>query len=211
MEKMNIEGIESLSDMELLALITRSRNPCPFRIAESYATEDGFKSDLGRCRSADEISMKFELTKKQALSVLAAVELGKRVALLPTQKPFRVSSPRDAASYFMGVMRYENHEKFMVMLLDSKGHLLKVEQISEGSVNSSVVHPREVFAPAIIHHASAIIVAHNHPSGEPDPSEQDRWLTKKLTETGEVMGIVMRDHIVVGDGYYYSFKEHGDL
>ena len=68
MEKMNIEGIESLSDMELLALITRSRNPCPFRIAESYATEDGFKSDLGRCRSADEISMKFELTKKQALS-----------------------------------------------------------------------------------------------------------------------------------------------
>ena len=155
--------------------------------------------------------MKFELTKKQALSVLAAVELGKRVALLPTQKPFRVSSPRDAASYFMGVMRYENHEKFMVMLLDSKGHLLKVEQISEGSVNSSVVHPREVFAPAIIHHASAIIVAHNHPSGEPDPSEQDRWLTKKLTETGEVMGIVMRDHIVVGDGYYYIFKEHGDL
>ncbi len=209
--KLKEKGLESLSDSELVSLITRSRNLCPFLVSESYATEEGFKSDLGRCRSAEEIQQKFGLTKMQATSVLASVELGKRIALLPTQKPFRVASPSDAARYFMNSMRYENHERFVVMLLNTKNHLIRVLQIAEGSLSSAVVHPREVFAPAIIHHAAAIIVAHNHPTGDPQPSCEDRQLTKSLKNTGEIFGIPLQDHIVIGDGYYYSFKEHGDF
>ena len=210
-EKLERYDVGSLSDAELVGLVARSKTDGRFRIAESFATEDGFKAELGRCKSANEIGIKFGLTKLQALSVLAAVELGKRIALLPTQKPFHVSSPRDAASYFMGNLRYENHERFLAMLLNTKNHIIRVMQVAEGSLSSAVVHPREVFAPAIIHHAAAIIVVHNHPTGDPQPSFEDRRLTKSLKDTGEIFGIPLQDHIVIGDDYYYSFKEHGNL
>lgn len=210
-EKLDASGIESLSDEELVCLVTRSKTEEQFRIAESFATEDGFKAELGRCKSAGEIGIKFGLTKPQSVSVFAAVELGKRIALMPTQKPFRVVSPSDAANYFMRSLRHENHERFLVMLLNTKNHIIRVQQISEGSLSSAVVHPREVFAPAIIHHAAAIIVAHNHPTGDPQPSFEDKQLTKTLKKAGEICGILFQDHIVIGDDYYYSFKEHGDL
>lgn len=210
-EKMDSTGIESLSDEELVSLITRSKTTVPFRIAESFSTDGAFKTELGRCRSMEEISIKFGLTKLQAESVLAGLELGKRVALMPTQKPYRVASPSDAAGYFMKNLRYENHERFLIMLLNTKNHVIRVQQVAEGSLSSAVVHPREVFAPAIIHHAASVIVVHNHPTGDPQPSFEDRQLTKSLKNSGEVIGIPLVDHIVIGDGYYYSFKEHGDL
>ena len=210
-EKLAIRGVESLSDEELVCLVTRSKTEEQFRIAESFATEDGFKAELVRCKSAEEIGIKFGLTKLQAVSVFAAVELGKRIALLPTQKPYRVASPIDVASYFMGNLRYESHERFMVMLLNTKNHIILVQQVSEGSLSSAVVHPREVFAPAVIYHAASIIVVHNHPTGDPQPSFEDRQLTKSLKNSGEIVGIPLMDHIIIGDGYYYSFKEHGDL
>ncbi len=210
-KKLGSDGMAALSDEELIALIVRNKAAGRFRIAESYATEDGFKAELGRCRSADEVSIKFGLTKLQAEAVLAALELGKRIALLPTQKPFRVASPGDAASYFMKSLRHENHERFLVMLLNTKNHIIRVQQVAEGSLSSAVVHPREVFAPAVIHHAASMIVAHNHPTGDPQPSLEDRHLTKSLKNVGEIFGIPLMDHIVIGDGYYYSFKEHGDM
>ena len=210
-EKLDSNGVESLSDAELIRLITRSKTEEPFRIAESFATDGGFKAELGRCKSAGEISIKFGLTKLQAVSVLAAMELGKRVAQLPTQKPYRVASPSDAASYFMKKLRFENHERFLVMLLNTKSHVIRVLQIAEGSLSSAVVHPREVFAPAIIHHAASIIVAHNHPTGDPHPSTEDKQLTKTLKNTGEIFGVPLQDHIIIGDGWYYSFREHGDM
>lgn len=86
-----------------------------------------------------------------------------------------------------------------------------MKQISEGSLTSAVVHPREVFAPAVINHAACILVAHNHPSGDPYPSTEDRHLTEALNTAGEALGIPVLDHVVIGDGRYYSFKEHGDL
>ena len=128
-DKLSEKGLESLSDSELLRLITRSRNFCPFLVSESYATEESFKSDLGRCHSVEEIRHKFGLTKIQATSVLASVELGRRIALLPTQKPFRVVSPGDAAGYFMNSMRYENHERFVVMLLNTKSHVIRAQPL----------------------------------------------------------------------------------
>ena len=210
-KKMDDAGVESLSDLELVSLVARNKTGGEHRIEESFATEDGFKGELGRCKSAGEIGIKFGMTQRQAVSVLAAVELGKRIALMPTRKPYRVSSPGDAAGYFMGDLRYENHERFLVMLLNTKNHVIRAQQISEGSLSSAVVHPREVFAPAIIHHAASIIVVHNHPTGDPQPSFEDKKLTKCLKNTGEIFGIPLQDHIVIGDGYYYSFKEHGDM
>lgn len=111
----------------------------------------------------------------------------------------------------MGRLRSETHERFLVLLLNTKNRVIQTEQIAEGSLNSAVVHPREVFAPAITAHAAAILVAHNHPSGDPTPSREDRNLTRVLAKTGEIMGIPVLDHLVIGDGVYYSFKEHGEL
>ena len=210
-KKLNGRGIESLSDEELLGLIARGKTAGQFRIAETFVTGDGFKVELARCKSAEEISVKFDLTELQAVSLLAAMELGKRVAMLPTQKPYRVSSPSDVAGYLMKSLRHENHERFLVMLLNTKNHIIRVQQISEGSLSSAVVHPREVFAPAVIHHAASMIVAHNHPTGDPQPSFEDKQLTKSLKNAGDILGIPLMDHIVIGDGYYYSFKEHGDM
>ena len=108
-------------------------------------------------------------------------------------------------------LRYEGNEKFVVMMLDSKNQLIKMQQVSEGSLNASVVHPREVFAPAVLHRAACVLAAHNHPSGDPAPSREDRRLTSALKETGIVMGIPLLDHIIIGDGRYFSFRENGYL
>ena len=97
------------------------------------------------------------------------------------------------------------------MLLNTKNRVIRIKQIAEGSLTSAVVHPREVFASAVTAHAACILAAHNHPSGDPYPSTEDRNLTKALEEAGNVLGIPLLDHIVIGDGRYYSFKEHGDL
>ena len=111
----------------------------------------------------------------------------------------------------MGRMRNDSHEKFAVVLLNTKNRVIRVQQIAEGSLTSAVVHPREVYAPAIVNHAACIIVAHNHPSGDPYPSTEDRNLTTALEKAGDLIGIPLLDHMIIGDGTYYSFKEHGDI
>ncbi len=102
------------------------------------------------------------------------------------------------------------HERFLAVLLNTKNRIISIRQISEGSLTSAVVHPREVYAPAIVAHAAAILVAHNHPSGDPYPSIGDETLTIALTKAGDTIGIPLLDHLIIGDGRYYSFKEHGN-
>jgi len=111
----------------------------------------------------------------------------------------------------MDRLRYEMQEHFLALLLNSKGHVMAVKEISRGCLNATVAHPREVFAPAIVYHAAAILVAHNHPSGDPTPSREDAQLPRKLEATGKVMDVPLLDHVIIGDGIYYSFKEHGLL
>lgn len=173
--------------------------------------EDGVYSQLARCHRVEEIMGKYEVTDEQASAVLAAIELGKRIAQAGALDREHVASPGDAARFLMGRMRNETREKFMVMLLNTKNRVIQVLQVAEGSLTSAVVHPREVFAPAIVNHAACILVAHNHPSGDPYPSTEDRNLTTALEEAGNMIGIPLMDHLVIGDGYYYSFKEHGDM
>lgn len=209
-------GIASLSNAELVGLIIRSgkQNLDQFRVAEEITSGDGLYNTAARASMVGELNYLTgnKLTERQELSLLSAIELGKRLNGYVASDVYpKISSPGDAASYMMSVMRHETHEKFVVMLLNAKNKLIAVRQISEGSLTSAVVHPRECFAPAIVAHAAAIIAVHNHPSGDPAPSSDDRHLTEALNSAGDVIGIPLTDHIIIGDGRYYSFREHGEL
>ena len=151
------------------------------------------------------------LTKSEAQRLIAAIEIGKRIAASDTEVRNHITSPGDAAKFLMPRLRHGTHEEFLTILLNTKNRVIKTERIAEGSLTSAVVHPREVFASAIVNHAAAILVAHNHPSGDPYPSSEDRHLTTSLEEAGKTLGIPLMDHIVIGDGRYYSFREHGEL
>ena len=151
------------------------------------------------------------LTKGEAQRLIAAIEIGKRIAASDTEVRNHITSPGDAAKFLMPRLRHGTHEEFLTILLNTKNRVIKTERIAEGSLTSAVVHPREVFASAIINHAAAILVSHNHPSGDPYPSSEDRHLTTSLEEAGKTLGIPLMDHIVIGDGRYYSFREHGEL
>ena len=202
-----------LSNSELLAILIRTGTPqrSALDIARELTDDDGFYSNIAKARSVADLSKIKGLGPAKAATILAAVELGRRVAGAQPQKKIRFSSPEACVNFLMPRLRYEGNEKFVVMLLDSKNQLIKMQQVSEGSLNASVVHPREVFAPAVLHRAACILAAHNHPSGDPAPSSEDRRLTSALKETGIVMGIPLLDHIIIGDGRYFSFRENGYL
>ena len=209
-EKLIEHGPDILSNSELLAILIRTGTPqrSALDIARELTDDDGFYSNIAKARSVADLSKIKGLGPAKAATILAAVELGRRVAGAQPQKKIRFSSPEACVNFLMPRLRYEGNEKFVVMLLDSKNQLIKMHQVSEGSLNASVVHPREVFAPAVLHRAACVLAAHNHPSGDP---AEDRRLTSALKETGIVMGIPLLDHIIIGDGRYYSFRENGYL
>lgn len=212
-EKLYELGAEVLSNSELLAILIRTgtRERSALRIAEEMTQDNGLYKEIAKCRRVQELSKIKGIGRVKAATILAALELGRRVACASAVESEHISSPGEGAQYLMGRLRNETHERFLVLLLNTKNRLIKMEQISEGSLTCSVVHPREVFAPAVLSHAASILVAHNHPSGDPRPSEEDQNLTRVLVETGNIMGIPVLDHLVIGDGRYYSFKEHGKL
>jgi DNA repair protein RadC len=210
-ERLYQYGPKVLTNAELIALILRKgkKNVSPLCVAESIAAEDEACRQLASCHSADDLLYRYSVTQEQAMALLAAMELGKRQVLASTTEADHITSPGAAAQYLMGRLRYETHECFVVLLLNTKNRVIRGQRIAEGSLSSAVVHPREVYAPAVTAHAASILVAHNHPSGDPYPSAEDRNLTLALTKAGDVLGIPLMDHIIIGDGRYYSFKEHG--
>ena len=212
-EKLIEHGPDILSNSELLAILIRTGTTerSALDIARELTENDGLYSNIAQARSVADLSKIKGLGPAKAATILAAVELGRRVAGADPQKKVKLSSPEACVSYLMPRMRYEQQEKFLVLLLDSKNQLLKCQQVSEGTLNASVVHPREVFAPAMLHRAACVLAAHNHPSGDPAPSIEDRKLTQALKATGTVMGIPLLDHIIIGDGRYFSFRENGYL
>lgn len=212
-EKLVRQGAVGLSNSELLAILIRTgtQEKSALRIAEELTAADGLYQNIACIHSVAELSKVKGLGTAKAATILAALELGKRVAVAKSQEKIKIESPQSCADILLPRLRYERHEKFLVVLLDSKNRIIRIDQISEGSVNSAVVHPREVFAPALLYHAAAILVAHNHPSGDPKPSSEDKDLTQSLAETGKIMGIPLIDHLVIGDGIFFSFREQGYL
>ena len=168
-------------------------------MGRALAGVPGGLSGLSRLTAAQLASVK-GIGPAKAVTVLAALELGKRCAMQKTQVRLTVRSAADAAAAVMPRLRYETQEHFIVLLLDTKHHVIDMPVISIGTLDMSVVHPREVFFPAGVQHAAAIILMHNHPSGEPSPSREDRAVTDKLVQAGRIFDIPVLDHIIIGDG-----------
>jgi DNA repair protein RadC len=211
-EKLLKYGANYLSNSELIAVILRTgnREENVVMLAQRILNEDG----KGLRNIAEGTVEKFKLFKGindvKAAQLVAVAELSKRISTLKIEK-IKISSPSDAAVVLMEEMRYYKKEYFKIILLDTKNNIKKVSNISVGSLNSSIVHPREVFSEAVVNSASSIILVHNHPSGETEPSREDIALTNRLDECGKILGIRILDHIIIGDGVFYSFKEEGLL
>lgn len=140
----------------------------------------------------------------------AAVEIGRRMSISPRSRVV-IRTPKDVDAYLGNELRQLTQEHFVVLSLDSKNQLLGKDHAFVGTLNSSLVHPREVFHRAVRRSAASIVVAHNHPSGDPQPSREDIEVTRRLGEAGKLMGIELLDHIIIGDGRYVSLRERGVL
>ncbi|HWL11392.1 MAG TPA: DNA repair protein RadC, partial [Ureibacillus sp.] len=145
----------------------------------------------------------------KAVQLLAAIELGRRLALKQVDSRFTIRSPQDAATYLMPEMSSLQQEHFVALFLNVKNQVLHKQTIFIGSLNSSIVHPREIYREAVKRSAASIICAHNHPSGNATPSPEDIEVTKRLQEAGYIIGIELIDHVIIGDHQYISLKEKG--
>ena len=212
-ERLINNGAAALTDSELLAILIGSgtQEKSALDIARDLTADNGILKNIALVHDVKELAKTKGLGRAKAALIIAALELGRRIASAEPLVRDSITSPEDGVALLMPRLRYESKEHFLVVLLNSKNKVLDVEQISEGSLNSSVVHPREVFAPAVLHHAAAILTAHNHPSGDPTPSKEDKDLTNTLVQAGKYMGIPVLDHIIIGDAKYFSFKEHSYL
>nr|WP_312575942.1 DNA repair protein RadC [Sedimentibacter sp.] len=209
-EKLLKYGANSLSNSELIAIILRtgSKQDNVIVLAQKILKEDGNGLRNIAEGTLDKFKRYYGISDVKASQLMALSELSKRISAFKNDK-IKISSPNDAAVVMMEEMRYYKKEYFKIILLDTKNNIIKVSEISIGSLNSSIVHPREVFQEAIINSSSAIILVHNHPSGEPEPSKEDIALTNRLVECGKIIGIQVIDHIIIGDGNFCSFKEEG--
>ncbi len=208
-EKLTISGPGSLSTAELLAIIIRTGTPALTAVGLAQKVISHF----GGLRSLINLNVE-ELQEIRGIGlakgaqIVAALEFSRRIAASIEERP-RISSPQDVARLLFPRMRYLQQEVFDTVLLSTKNQVLGIPRISVGSLNSSIVHPREVFKPAIKRSAAALILAHNHPSGDPGASQEDIKVTRRLKEAGEILGIDVLDHLIIGDGKYQSLKEKG--
>lgn len=214
-EKMLRHGAASLSNAELLALIIRTGDT----VTRMSAIDLGralirhFDNNLRELGSAglSEITALKGMGPAKATAIKAAFTLASRFQARKLEHLDRFTSPRQVFDYFHHEFRDSRKEYFLVLLLDGKNRIIKRVQVSEGTLNQSIVHPREVFSQAVKESAAALILVHNHPTGDPAPSNEDRAVTRRLQESGEVLGIKVLDHIIIGDGAYISFVESGLL
>lgn len=206
-------GARGLTDAELIAILLRTgtTEKSALDIAGEMTADGGLYNRLAGITRLSELMHIKGLGQAKAATVLAALEIGRRLASARPLERVHIGSPQEGADFLMPRLRYATREQFIAVLLNSKNRVIATEIISEGTLTASVVHAREVFAPALLHHAAAVIVAHNHPSGDPRPSNEDREVTDMLADSGKVLGIPLLDHLIIGDGEYYSFQEYGAL
>lgn len=203
-------GSGVLSNAELIAIIIRTgtKSQSAINIARKIiSSSEGLK--FLSTSSVQELSQIKGIGTAKAAQIKAAVELGKRLKLYRTNDKLKIISPSDAAEIVMEDLRYLKKEYLRVIFLNTKNVVIDIKDLSIGSLNSSIVHPREVFCEAIKKSSSSIIICHNHPSGDPLPSGEDINITKRLYEVGKIVGIDVLDHIIIGDGNYISLKEKG--
>ncbi|RKD33200.1 RadC family protein [Thermohalobacter berrensis] len=208
-EKLCKYGPKVLSNAELLAIIIRTgnKNDTAIELSQKLLSIDKRGLELFVDSSLEELTSVKGIGKCKAAQILAAVELGKRISCSSNKNRIKITSPLDVANLLMEEMKYLKKEFFKIIMLDVKNYIITIEDISIGSLSSSIVHPREVFKNAIKRSSSSIILIHNHPSGDPSPSKEDISITKRLVEGGKILGINVLDHIIIGNGKYISLKE----
>lgn len=212
-ERLQRYGAQVLSDAELLALLIRTGTPAESALvlAQRILKGDGGKTGLAFVADAsiEELSKIKGIGLAKSVQLKAAIELGRRIYSYAKKDIVAINTPYDVKNLLMEEMRFLEKEHFKVILLNIKNHVISVEDISIGSLNSSIVHPREVFKPAIKRSSASIILAHNHPSGDPTPSREDIDITRRLCEAGKILGIEVIDHVIIGNGSFVSLKEKG--
>ena len=213
-EKLLAYGPGALSNAELLAILLRSgtRKKSVLRIAEEILARIKEQGLVGMVHiSVAELAKIDGVGKVKAATLQAAIELARRLAVQQSAKIQMITGPEDVARYAMPHYRFEQKEHFAVLLLNTKNHVIAMPEVSVGSLSASVVHPREVFRAAIDHAAAAMILLHNHPSGDPTPSREDIAVTERLVKAGKIMDIPVLDHVVLGRDRFISLKEKGLL
>jgi DNA repair protein RadC len=208
-------GEGTLSNAQLLALLLRTGDHASGATAVDLARQllERFRGDLDALSAAtvQELCQAPGIGLAKACEIKAAFEIGRRWFAQQTGPLVQIRSSRDVANYYKPLLAGKKREQFQVLLLDRKNRVMRHVMISQGSLTASVVHPREVFNPAIRDSAAAVICVHNHPSGDPQPSQEDRALTARLAEAGRLLGIQVLDHVIVGGDAYMSFADEGLL
>ena len=206
-------GPEALSDGELLAVLLRTGTKgCPSvdmadEILNLSRNKEGllglYQLSLTQLQSVKGVG------RVKAVQIKCIGELSKRIATATARKGLSFNQPETIAEYYMERLRHEEQELLICMMLDTKNHLLGEEMVFKGTVNSSLVNPREIFLTAVSYHAVGILLVHNHPSGDPAPSRADMDFTQRVSRAGEILGIPLIDHIIIGDHRFLSFRQRG--
>ena len=208
-ERMIKEGAEKLTNQELIAILLRTgtKNESVFELSSRILKEIGSLRRLTDA-SVEELTLIRGIGQAKAVQIMAGIELGRRVAQ-KQEELLTIRSPQDAAGYLTELLCLDQQEKFYCLYLNTKNQVVFEKTIFVGSLNASIVHPREVYKEAVKWSAASIIVCHNHPSGDPTPSREDIEVTKRLIDAGEMIGIECLDHLIIGDRRYISLKEKG--
>ncbi len=207
-EKAMQYGLESLSDSELLSILigNGTRGCSALTLANMLLNQFGDLRKLST-QSLTEIKNIKGIGTIKAIEIKACLEIARRFHQIILRPGEILNGSQQVFSYYHEKLRDQKKEKFFTILLDCKHRIIREELVSIGSLNLSIVHPREVFAPAIKESAESILLVHNHPSGNPTPSQEDIHITRRLVEVGRLVGIEVLDHIIIGNGCYVSFLE----
>lgn len=211
-ERMLKFGASHLSNQELLAILLGSGTKQESVMDLSNRVLMHFEGiKLLSDAAIEEFTAIKGIGPAKGITMLAAIELGKRMSRYKPDERYIIRSPEDGADYIMEEMRSLMQEHFVVIFLNTKNQIIHSQTIFIGSLNASIVHPREVFREAVRRSAASIICAHNHPSGDPTPSQEDIHVTRRLVESGKMIGIELLDHLIIGDRKFVSLKEKGYL
>jgi len=211
-ERLARAGIEALSDVELLALLLRTghRGASALDLARRLCARYPRVADLATA-TPDEIAGRAGIGRAHAAAICAAIALGRRADTHDLERGDRIGGSADVFRHFHARLAGLRQERFHVVMLDGKGRVMRDLRVSEGTLTASLVHPREVFRAAIREAAASVILVHNHPSGDPTPSPEDVTLTTRLRAAGDLVGIKVIDHVVIGHHRYASLVDLGQM